>query len=81
MDIRYFQRFYVVELIDLDEKNRSLDCHESFYSENLEACQYFFNKYQQENIPARLRYVYAEVDIDGGILEIIEVLQEIDKTY
>lgn len=78
MDLRYFQEFYCVELIEVDIKGRCVKTLESYYSLNRRECVELFNKHKQNNTPARFKKVYAEVDIDGAIIDIVHVIEEID---
>lgn len=78
MDVRYFQEFYCVELIEVDCKGRCVKTLESYYSLNRWECICLFNKHKENKIPARIKKVYAEVDIDGALIEVINVIEEID---
>lgn len=81
MDVRYFQEFYCVDLIEVDGKGRCVKTLESYYSLNRWECVMLFNKHKENKTPARLKKVYAEVDIDGAIIEINHVIEEIDLCY
>ena len=81
MDVRYFQEFYMVEIVELDDMNRCLKSLEAFYSENQSDCESLYTRYCRKNIPARLKKVYAEVDIDGAIIDVVRVIEEIANSY
>lgn len=78
MEVRYFQEFYCVELIEVDSKDRCVKILEPYYSLNRWECVNLFEKHKKDNTPVRLKKVYAEVDIDGAIIDIIHVIEEID---
>lgn len=81
MEIRYFQEFYCVQpTIEgyQDEGNKTI---EAYYSLNRWECVLMCRDYHKNNIPVIFKKVYAEIDIDGAIIEVLHTIEEIDINY